>query len=317
MTDGRKSTHLEFLVPQETHEQTSGSLRGQCAGLWASLADAPVTGESAGWASLLIKTVGGISQCRLIREGSSVLGLASARRLLLELHMQIHSICRPIVQHGPTAEAAVTGTRVALRLYAAWCLSSELRQVDELQDPRGLDDLFEGDTARDLLKSLGEQRESWEATFGAVPEDSDQELAQDRKRAEQALVDRRRLINSLIGQLGVQWELRQIRNARHAAKTDEQPPLESFPDIIGHLTTNVRLPTARAQLAASRLGFAYTWYKDDSAILHGAWLGLTADHSHVFPATSVSADSQAELEGLYRDVIQRLAILRAYLPNAA
>ena len=307
---------LEFLIPQEAHEQPSSTLPGQCAGLWASLAGVPVTGESAGWASLLMKVVAGISQCELIAEGSSILGLAGARRLLLELHTQIYSLCGPIVHHGPTADAAVTGTRVALRLYAAWCLSSELRQLDELQDPRGLNDLFEGDTARYLLKSLGEQRESWEAIFGAVPEDSDQELALDLKRAQKALVDRRRHINSLVGQLGLQPELQQIRNATHAAKTSLQPLLESFPDINSQLTTNTRLPTARAQLAAARLGFAYTWYSGDSIVLHGAWLGLTANHGHVFPAASVSAGSQADIERLYRDVIQRLAILRAYLPNA-
>lgn len=84
---------MQFWVPGDlVKPEDDGTLLSKGfmlgIGLWNSTPSMPVTAESVGWLSLLAKAFHILRELLSISDDNSVLGLAAAHRLLLELHVQ-------------------------------------------------------------------------------------------------------------------------------------------------------------------------------------------------------------------------------------
>lgn len=315
---------LKFLIPSErvipgAAQSSADEVFRLGYELWMGLGELPVTAEAVGWLSLLSKSLHVAQQAMLNEEGSSAIGSAAAERLLLELHSQVHAVCRPLAAAGAgnlQAEQPRNETRKALRMYAAWCVQSELDSLDELSDKRTLDDVLEPHTARTLIKNLGAARGEYERLLGPIPEDSDQELSFDRKRIEESLrADKERLL-SLVAILGLEPMLSRLKTKLQDARQKGDLRGGASFSAAYAVMNDEPVPSVRMQLKQAAIGFAYSWYSADSLRLHGSSLALEFDDTLVAPRlTAPTAASKDDLAQLLRDVLVRLAFLRAYLPH--
>jgi hypothetical protein len=285
--------------------------------LWRGIGELSVTAEAVGWLSLLSKTLNVAHELALNTESASAVGLSAAERLMIELHIQVHTVCRPLIDAGEVdleSEIQTQETRRALQMYAAWCIRSERELLDELSDKRLLEELFEPDTARGLIKSLGAQREAYEKHFGAIPEDSDQELALDRGRLESGIRSEKRDL-ALIANLNLQPLLNEMEagTKRARAATNSRIAL-TFAALYAFMRGDP-VPSARKQFAEARIRFMYPVYSRDSLQLHGSSLNLLMSEGTIgprlSPATTASPD---DLASILRDIVFRLSILRQFLP---
>jgi len=289
--------------------------------LWVSLEHVPVTAEAVGWLSLLSKSLDIGRQLRLDDDALSHVGMAAVERLFLETHTHVHTVCRPLVNAGAgnlRAGRPTTETRQALRLYAAWCINSELELLAELSDKRTLNDLWEPHTARRLIRDLGTARPDYERLLGPISEDSDQELALDRRKSEEALQATKAELRGLVATISLEPMLNRLKQKLDQAR--EQKKLHgapSFPAAYA-IMRGEPVPTVREQLKNAAVGFTYSWYSVDSLQLHGSSLAVEFDRAEIGPRLlAPSPASPDDLAQLLRDLLLRLAFLRSYLPHDA
>ena len=308
----------DFTVAPDSPVSDAFSLGCQ---LWISLKHVPVTAEAVGWLSLLSKSLDIGRQLRLDHDALSHVGMAAVERLFLETHTHVHAVCRPLVKAGAgnlPAGRPTTETRKALRLYAAWCINSELELLADLSDKRTLDDIWEPHTARRLIRDLGAARPEYERLLGPIPEDSDQELALDRKKSEEALQATKTELLGLVATISLEPMLKRLKQKLEKAR--EQKKLRgvpSFPAVYAIMSGDA-VPTVREQPKNAAVGFTYSWYSVDSLQLHGSSLALEFDRAEIGPRLlAPSSASPDDLAQLLRDLLFRLAFLRSYLPHDA
>jgi hypothetical protein len=218
-------------------------------------------------------------------------------------------------EHGLDGVESRKATQKALRIYAAWCVDAEISLLDELMDPRTLDDMFEPETARKLIRTLGDAREPFEKLLGPIPEDSDQELELDRRRTETVLRARRDRLLNLVASARLQPMLdRLTTRVREDRERGGRYGAPSFPSVYAIMNGGTTL-SARGQLKEARLGFAYSAYSRDSLVLHGSALALSVGEDFLAPHFAEPSPSAADLALRVRDVLLRLAILRGLLPR--
>jgi len=284
--------------------------------LWAGLRDASVTAERLAWLSLVAKALDLAQLFRVDPASTSKLGHAAGHRLVLELHAQVHEICRPLVRSGGKLDGdARADSRSRLRLYLVWCIRNESQLLSELGSRSTLEDLFEPATARRLIADLGEARTDYEQVYGQIPEDSDQELALDRTRFEAEVRSRRRDLEQVLEELG----LSPLRDALARALTGEETrnATPTFPSTV-RILDGGGSASARRQLREASLGFAYPAYSAASLRLHGSGLGLSIRLGMISPDLAERASTPAsELVPLLNDILHRLAILESVLVDDA
>jgi hypothetical protein len=324
---------LTFLAPPESlGEMPDGeSSPAQVAihqslsmavGLWRALPRSCASAEALAWFALLSKCIEVLIGLRAAELGQSRLAFEAVDRAALELHLQLHAIVAPLVATGSLDDVPkrrLDELRQLLRKYAAWTLHNEAGRLDEIADRGTLDDLFEGQSARDLAMALGTALPDCEQTFGEVPVLSDAELALDRQKFEASLGGLRRQVQNIIDQLALGPLIDRLRKVlEDAAKTNKvSRGSQSFPSVVALLQgDNAR--GVRAQLGRAQLGFAYSGYARNSQVVHASDLGLeVSPEGEIVPQWGVVEldDRIGELAIRLRQHLVRLAVLLQHLPS--
>jgi hypothetical protein len=215
-----------------------------------------------------------LNATRAILDASTGIASGMLARICMEQALQIQVILDPVLStlgkkskgsnpihiSSNAKERYWHETIERLNAYAAWCLHSDSEYYKFLSEKRTLDEIWEEDSRRSILRDPSAKR-MHEMLYGPIEVLSDAEVALDRKKHEKAIrEDFRRVTSWLSSKSILPWRSR-IADCIKASKSRTPTFFELFSETE---------QTIRKRLSAQGLGFAYQSYQRGSLQIHGS-----------------------------------------------
>ncbi|MBA3342842.1 MAG: hypothetical protein H0W30_04530 [Gemmatimonadaceae bacterium] len=245
----------------------------RAATLLDDLQSTPASFAKIAWLTHWTRVFEALNATRAALDAEVGLACGILARICMEQALQIQVILDPVVT--TIGENSKASTRVQLssaakdrywheavdrlNAYAAWCLYSDADYYRFLCDKNRLNDVWEEDSRRAILRDPTAKR-MHELFYGPIEILSDAEVALDRKKHEKGIREGLTRITSWLESSAIaDWRLR-IKTCTEKARPRSITFFELF---------NETEQTIRKRLTGQRLGFAYQSYQRGSLLVHG------------------------------------------------